>query len=115
MKFEDLEVWKRAVRLSVETYKAVNHLKDYGFKDQLSRSALSIPSNIAEGFEHDSNKECLRFLSYSKASCGEFRTQVIIGSEAGFLSKEFAEWAIQESRELSAMLVALMKSRKSFT
>ncbi len=42
--------------LSVETYKELSDLKDYGFKDQTTRSALSIPSNIAEGFEHDSNK-----------------------------------------------------------
>ncbi len=115
MRFEDLEVWKRAVSLSVRTYKAVGDLKDYGFKDQITRSSLSIPSNIAEGFEHESNKECLRFLGYAKASCGEFRTQVIIGFEVGYLSKIFYEWAIHESKELSAMLTALIKTRKSFS
>ena len=48
MKFEDLDVWKRATRLSVEIYKHLRELKDYGFKDQITRSGLSIPSNIAE-------------------------------------------------------------------
>ena len=66
MKFEDLEVWKRSARLSADIYKELLQLKDYGFKDQITRSGLSIPSNIAEGIERESNKECLQFLSYAK-------------------------------------------------
>ncbi len=91
MRFEDLEVWKRSMSLSVETYKELSDLKDYGFKDQITRSALSIPSNIAEGFEHDSNKECLRFLAYAKASCGEYRTQMMIGAAESFVSGGFSQ------------------------
>jgi len=64
--FEDLEVWKRSARLS--------SLKDYGFRDQITRSGLSVPSNIAEGFERESFKECVQILSYVKGSCGELRT-----------------------------------------
>ena len=85
MKFEDLEVWQRAVRLSTEMYKQTQTLKDFGFKDQITRSTLSVPSNIAEGFERESNKETLNFLNYAKASCGELRTQLIIGQEVPFL------------------------------
>lgn len=68
MKFEDLEVWQRAVRLSTEMYKQTKTLKDFGFKDQITRSALSVPSNIAEGFERKSNKEILNSLNNAKAS-----------------------------------------------
>ncbi len=57
MRFEDLEVWKRAARLSADIYKELFGLKDYGFKDQITRSGLSIPSNIAEGIERESAKE----------------------------------------------------------
>ena len=70
MKFEDLEVWKRSARLSVDIYKQTKKIKDYGFRDQITRSGLSVPSNIAEGIERESDKECIRFLSFAKGSCG---------------------------------------------
>ena len=79
MKFEDLDVWKRSSRLCAEVYKELSSLKDFGFKDQITRSSLSIPSNIAEGVERDSDKECAVFLNYAKGSCGELRTQIYIG------------------------------------
>ena len=50
-KFEELDVWKRSARLSAEIYKSLAELRDYGFKDQITRSGLSIPSNIAERYE----------------------------------------------------------------
>lgn len=78
MRFEDLEVWKRAARLSADIYKALRHLTDYGFRDQVTRCSLSIPSNNAEGFERLSQKECLTLLSYAKGSCAELRTQILI-------------------------------------
>ena len=79
MKFEDLEVWKRSARLSAELYKELRELKDWGFRDQITRSGLSIPSNIAEGIERLTAQDCIRFLGYAKGSCGELRTQVYIG------------------------------------
>jgi four helix bundle protein len=76
LKFEDLEVWKRAARLSADLYKQLKDLKDYGFKDQITRSGLSVRSNTAEGFERESNKDCVKFLLYAKGSCGELRCQI---------------------------------------
>ena len=67
MRFEDLDVWKRAMKLSTNIYKELKNLKDYGFKDQITRSGLSIPSNIAEGFERTSNKESVNFYPMPKA------------------------------------------------
>ncbi len=64
--FEDLEVWKRSARLSADIYKAMATLKDFGFKDQITRSGLSIPSNIAEGAERETDKERANFLNYAK-------------------------------------------------
>jgi len=110
MKFEDLEVWKRSARLSAEIYKNLADLRDFGFKDQITRSGLSIPSNIAEGVERESQKEFLQFLRYAKASCGELRTQTYIGIEVGYIPKEIGQEWIRETRELSAMLVGLMKA-----
>ena len=62
-------------------------LKDYGFKDQITRSGLSIPSNIAEGFGWSSDKEKSNFLSYARGSCAELRTQAYIGIEIGYIEK----------------------------
>lgn len=110
MKFEDLEVWKRAARLSANLYKALSQLKDYGFRDQITRAGLSVPSNIAEGIERDSGKECLQFLSYAKGSCGELRTQIYIGMDVGYINQETGKAWIKETREISAMLTGLMKT-----
>ena len=66
--FEDLEVWKKGCRLTVEIYRAFFQCKDYGFKDQVQRSALSVPSNIAEGYERNSPQDFIRFLNIAKGS-----------------------------------------------
>lgn len=113
MRFEDLEVWKRAARLSADIYKELSGLKDYGFKDQITRSGLSIPSNIAEGIERESTKECVNFLSYAKGSCGELRTQIYIGIDIGYIPDETGKQWIKETREISAMLVGLIRSKRN--
>jgi four helix bundle protein len=91
MRFEDLEVWKRSASLSANLYKELRELRDFGFKDQITRAGLSIPSNIAEGFERESQKECLNFLSYAKGSCGELKTQIIIGMDIGYIDRGIGE------------------------
>ena len=112
MRFEDLEVWKRSARLSADIYKELASLKDFGFKDQITRSGLSIPSNVAEGIERDSNKECINFLQYAKGSCGELRTQIFIGIEINYISKDIGKQWIEETREISAMLVGLIRTKR---
>jgi len=114
MNFEDLDVWKRSARLSADIYKALADLRDFGFRDQISRAGLSVPSNIAEGFERCSVKECTNFLSYARGSCGELRTQILIGMEIGYIPREIGKLWVRESRELSAMLTSLMTAKKGF-
>ena len=114
MKFEDLEVWKRSARLATEIYRVSAALKDWGYRDQLTRAGLSISSNIAEGFERESMLDCVRFLGFAKGSCGEVRSQLYIGKEIGYLEAEFADVSIQECRELSRMLAALIAKRRQF-
>ena len=113
MGFEDLDVWKRGARLSADIYKELSNVKDFGFKDQVTRSGLSIPSNIAEGVERESNKDCIRFLDYAKGSCGELRTQIYIGIDIGYINGETGKKWIQETRELSAMLVGLIRTKQT--
>jgi len=108
--FEDLEVWQRAVETSAEVYKSLSQCTDFGFRDQITRSCLSIASNIAEGMERKTIKDQIKFLDYARASSGEFRTQSIAGTKAGLLEKDRSVKWIQESRELSAMIQGLIRS-----
>ncbi|MBK1632277.1 four helix bundle protein [Thiohalocapsa halophila] len=105
----NLEVWQRGCRLAVSTYHLSRDCRDFGFRDQLTRSALSIPSNIAEGYERESNRERVRFLRISKGSCGEFWTQLLIGIEAGLIPKDQAQPLRTESAEIAKMLSGLIK------
>ncbi|MCW8945272.1 MAG: four helix bundle protein [Sedimenticola sp.] len=113
MNFEDMDVWKRSSRLSVSIYRELVDLKDYGFKDQITRSGLSIPSNIAEGFGRSSDKEKRNFLNYAKGSCAELRTQTYIGIEIGYIARNVGACWVDETKELSAMITGLMRYLKS--
>jgi four helix bundle protein len=114
MNFEDLDVWRRSVAISVEVYREVKGLNDFGFRDQITRSGLSIPSNIAEGFERDSDRDCMKFLLYAKGSCGELRTQIHIGIQIGYIPEDIGEKWIKETKEMSRMLGGLIRSKRGF-
>jgi len=109
-RFEDLAVWKRSARLSAELYKSLRDLKDFGFRDQITRAGLSIPSNIAEGYERESAKETTNFLNYAKGSAGELRTQLYIGMDIGYIERETGMQWIKEVEEISRMLHGLMQA-----
>jgi four helix bundle protein len=79
-------------------------------QDQVQRSALSVPSNVAEGYERNSNKEFVRFLNIAKGSCGELRTQIYISRKLKFLTKINFERLIAESKAISKMLHGLAKA-----
>src|SRR5437588_9297853 len=108
--FEDLEVWQRGCRLTVDIFKAFQRCKEFTLKDQIQRSALSIPSNVAEGAERGSNKDFAHFLNIAKGSCGELRTQLYIARKLDFITKAESEKLVTESKELSAMLEGLRRS-----
>ncbi len=112
-RFEELDVWKRSARLSAELYKTFAELKDYGFRDQITRAGLSIPSNVAEGYERNSNKELALFLNYAKGSAGELRTQIYIGMEIGYINREVGKNWLQEAEEISKMLHGLIRTIKA--
>lgn len=111
-RFEDLEVWKRSARLSANLYKAMADLKDFGFRDQITRAGLSVPSNVAEGYERNSDKELANFLNYAKGSAGELRTQIYIGMEIGYVTREAGKEWINECEEISKMLHGLIRTAR---
>lgn len=110
--YEELEVWKRSTALAVALYKALAACRDYGLKDQMTRAAVSIPSNIAEGAERDSIKEFIHFLNIAKGSAAELRTQIYIAMRVNILPTEQAQGFSNELVEISKMLHGLIKSNQ---
>ena len=111
-KYEDLDVWKESMRLATRLYKKLVNCKDYGLRNQIQRSAVSIPSNIAEGYDRSTNKEYVNFLNIAKGSCAELRTQLYIAKEINILNKNVANDFIEQTKKISAMLYNLIKVRK---
>ena len=112
--FEDLEVWQRACRLAVELHRILKDCRDYGLRDQMTRAAVSIASNIAEGAERGSLADYTRFLYIAKGSAAELRTQLYIAAKlGGILPFGKEQELISETKELSNMLYGLIKSLKS--
>jgi four helix bundle protein len=108
--FEDLEVWKKSCRLSVFIYRLLKDCRDYGLKDQILRSSISIPSNIAEGSERKSVPDFQRFINISLGSAAELRTQIYIAKEVNMFSNSDAKEIIQELKTISRMLQSLYNS-----
>ena len=89
--FEDLVVWIKARELVNSIYsvtKKDRFKRDWTLVDQIRRAAISVMSNISEGFERGSNAEFIQFLYIAKASCGEVRCQIIIALDQGYINKE---------------------------
>ncbi|QJD30668.1 four helix bundle protein [Methylococcus geothermalis] len=113
MKCEKLEVWKISARLAAEVYRQTAELKDYGFKDRITRAALSIPSNIAEGMEKEPGKDQLRFLDSPPGSAAEFATQTWIGMEIDYIPKETSASWVKTAQQITGMLTNLRKNLKA--
>ena len=106
--FEDLQLWKRSSRLASDILKSAQDWKLWPLRDQAYRSAISVPSNIAEGCERDSCPEIIRFLRIAKGSLAELQTQLYLASELDIIStRQLNEW-IKESKEIAAMTQSLI-------
>lgn len=113
-RFEELRVWQKAVELAVKVYEITKKdpfNKDYGLRDQIRRSSVSISSNIAEGDQLDSDKSAIRHFRIAKGSCAELFTQTIISERIGYLSNPEFIYFKKESEEILAMLTNLIKHR----
>ncbi len=111
-KFEDLNVWQNAIDLSIKIYSIFQPCKDFGFKDQICRASVSVPSNIAEGFERQYNKEFIQYLFIAKGSNGELRTQLYIANQLNCITDSDYADLLEASRKVSAQLYQLIKTRK---
>ena len=111
--FEDLLVWQLAIDLAAAVYTAFEASREFSLRDQVQRAVVSISSNIAEGYERDSNADFIRFLYYAKGSCGEVRSQLHLARRVGLLTDQTAEAMIEEARLLSRKLGAYIKVRET--
>jgi len=111
--FEDLEVWQEGCDLAVEIYgisRKGNLSRDYGLRDQMTRAAVSIPSNIAEGKERETVPELIRYLYIAKGSAGELRTHIHIAYRIGYLELEVFQGLIKRAELLSKKLASFIQS-----
>ena len=116
-RFEDLEIWKEAVAIGVDTYNLTSNRKlerDYSSKDQLRRAAISISNNIAEGFEYNNNKSFVRFLGFDKGSAGELRSNLYVLKEAKIILSEDYESIHSKLMVLSKSISGFIKYLKDF-
>ncbi len=110
-RFEDIEAWKRAREVTKKIYQLSGigeFSRDFGLRDQIRRSSVSVMSNVAEGFERDGNKEFINFLSIAKGSCGEARSQLYIAMDQGFISAEDFEWTYDHLSQTGRMIGGFM-------
>jgi four helix bundle protein len=108
--FEQLEVWRRSHALSIEVYRLLVDCRDWGFKNQITRSANSISDNIAEGAERLSKAEFKQFLCYAKGSAGETRSQILRAIPLGYIPDDTGRSLRAELSEISRMIHGLIKS-----
>jgi four helix bundle protein len=112
--FRKLQVWQLARKLAVNIYKLTSSQpfsRDFGLKDQIQRSAVSIPSNIAEGDESGTSRTSVRYFYIAKGSLAELQTQLMIASEIGYIESSVAESLIDDCDKISIMIRKIIKVR----
>lgn len=112
-KFEDLIAWQKARDLTRAIYQATavgSFAKDFGLRDQVRRAAVSVMSNLAEGFERGGRSEFHQFLSVSKSSCAELRSQLYVALDATHLSPSTFRQLILQAEEVARIIGGLRKA-----
>lgn len=121
VKYEDLEIWQLSVVVTKEIYDIATKdqfFKDFGLRDQICRAAVSISSNIVEGYEKNNNNEFIRFLKIAKGSVGEVKNQLYIASKIKYLSEiEFSRMYSKLdilARKIGSLIYYLNNNRKNY-
>ena len=116
-RFEDIEAWKKARQLTKEIYALSNEgsfARDFGLKDQIRRAAVSVMSNIAEGFERSGTGDFLRFLAIAKGSAGEVRSQLYVAYDLTYVDEERFGKLADAAMQISKLLAGLMGYLKDY-
>lgn len=116
-RFEDLDVWKEAVKMGVSIYKVTQDgkmAKDFSVRDQLRRAAISVSNNIAEGFEYNNSRSFIRFLNYAKGSAGELRSLLYVLKEAEMIEEIKFQPLWENALKLSKNIEGFRKYLRDF-
>ena len=117
-RFEDITAWQKARALNVAIYaysREGTFARDFGLRDQLRGAAVSIMSNIAEGFERDGNREFVQFLATAKGSCGEVRSQLYTALDQGYVDRAQFDHLSALAQETSRLVAGLMRYLRQST
>ena len=109
--FEDLRIWQEARKLVKEVYVSFSSCKDYAFRDQIQRAALSIMNNISEGFERRTKKDFAHFLDFSKSSTAEVKSMLYVAEDLQYLSSAQAT-VLRESLSQLIFSIGALASKK---
>jgi four helix bundle protein len=108
--FEDIVAWQKSRVLVGDIYSLFGPIKDFGFKDQITRASVSIMNNIAEGFDRGSNKDFAKFLIIARGSAAEVRSMLIIASDLNYLNDQDATRLMVLVKDISKLLTGFIKS-----
>ena len=108
-----MRIWQDARVFANQIYDLTDNLKDYGFKDQIQRAAVSVMNNIAEGFDYGSDAMFVKYLDISKASCGEVKSMLYLAEDRKFCSQEKAIELREKAKGISSGIHALIKYLKN--
>lgn len=109
-KFEDIIAWQKSQDLAVRIYSLFKENKDYSFKDQICRAAVSISNNIAEGFDRSSNSDFARFLYISISSVSEVKSMIYLAEKLNYIDSNVKSGVISQADEISKITRGLIKS-----
>lgn len=115
-RFEDLKVWKKAREVTKEVYAITSDsqfARDFGLKDQIRRSSVSVMANIAEGFARRTDRDFLYFLNISRSSAAEVQSHLYIALDQGYLDQSAFDSLYEELEEVSRMLFGLVRHLKN--
>lgn len=110
--FEDLVIWQEGMKICYQIYDALEQCHDFGLRNQMERSAVSVPSNIAEGYELSSDRAFIRHLYIAKGSAAELRTQLYIAIRQKYISQEIGTELLAHTKKLSGMIQKFINARK---
>jgi four helix bundle protein len=112
---DGINIWNRSCDLAIQTHRTLHECHDSGFRNLVTQASLAIASNVAAGYERDSQTQCRRFLETAKGACAELRTQLYIAGELGIIDNGQSIDLIAESLKISSMLQGLLNNHPEKT
>ena len=108
LRFEDMKIWKESKILAYDVYVVLKDCRDYAFRDQIQRAAVSVMNNIAEGYERGTSNHFINHLRIAKGSCGEVRSMLYLAVMLKYITQEEFKNLFSRSEEISKMLVGFI-------